>query len=78
MEMQRQFEIKRRELVDLESNIRAKEAELERLKDHAFSREVKYANDPLWDTISIIFSFHLEICRSFYENNERFTTKIKK
>lgn len=38
--MQRQFEVKRRELVDLESNIRSKEAELERLKDHAFAREV--------------------------------------
>lgn len=41
MEMQRQFEVKRRELVDLESNIRAKEADLERMKDHAFAREVK-------------------------------------
>lgn len=40
MEMQRQFEIKRRDLVDLESNNRTKEAELERLKEHAFAREV--------------------------------------
>lgn len=40
MEMQRQFEVKRRELVDLESNIRSKEAEIERVKDHAFTREV--------------------------------------
>lgn len=40
MEMQRQFEVKRRELVDLESNIRLKEADLERVKDHASAREV--------------------------------------